>query len=120
MPSPEEVIQYKKLADDTALFRGVPRSLFRGMIEQESSWDAGAVSGDGARGLVQIIPKFHSKDQYGRPLDPYDPEQSLDYAAFTLRRYHDDALRLGYAATTREAWQVAIAGWHAGWPTIQA
>lgn len=92
--------QWLTHARATARRHGVPEDLFLRLIQQESGWNAGAVSPKGALGLAQLMPGT------ARTLgvDPHDPRQNLDggarYLATQYARYRD--------------WSLALAAYNAG------
>jgi biotin carboxyl carrier protein len=59
--------KYGKLADRLARKYGVDPRLFRRLITAESGWNPNAVSGAGARGLTQVVPKWHPKANLSTP-----------------------------------------------------
>jgi murein DD-endopeptidase MepM/ murein hydrolase activator NlpD len=59
--------KYGKLADRLARKYGVDPRLFRRLITQESGWNPSAVSGAGARGLTQVVPKWHPSANLSTP-----------------------------------------------------
>jgi murein DD-endopeptidase MepM/ murein hydrolase activator NlpD len=59
--------KYGKLADRLARKYGVDPRLFRRLITQESGWNPNAVSGAGARGLTQVVPKWHPTANLSTP-----------------------------------------------------
>ena len=67
--------QFGALADQYARKYGVPPRLFRLLIRAESSWNPNAASGAGARGLTQVVPKWHPN------ADLSTPQGQLDYGA---------------------------------------
>lgn len=67
--------QYGALADQYARRYGVPPKLFRLLITAESGWNPGAVSGAGARGLTQVVPKWHPTANLSTP------QGQLEYGA---------------------------------------
>ena len=67
--------RYGPLADQYARKYGVPPKLFRLLISAESSWNPNAASGAGARGLTQVVPKWHPKANLSTP------QGQLDYGA---------------------------------------
>lgn len=91
---------YLRLAQAAAAQHGVPAGLFLRLIEQESGWNAAAVSVKGAIGLAQLMP------QTARDLrvDPSDPEQNLEGGARYLRAQFE----------TFGTWQLALAAYNAG------
>jgi soluble lytic murein transglycosylase-like protein len=58
---------------------GIDPDLFTRQIQQESGFNPNAGSPAGARGIAQIVPKFHPG------VDPNDPYASLDYAANLMK-----------------------------------
>lgn len=77
-------------ADAAAFAAGVPAYVFRGLIERESSWNPGAVSGAGAIGLTQVMP-WWVQTAAGRALtglqsvaDLQDPQKNLQAGARIL------------------------------------
>lgn len=88
------------LAQGAATRHGVPVDLFLRLIEQESGWNAQAVSVKGALGLAQLMP------QTARELrvDPTDPVQNLDGGARYLRAQFE----------TFGDWRLALAAYNAG------
>lgn len=63
------------LADQAAKRYGVDPALFRRLIQQESGWNPAAASPAGARGLTQVVPKWHPN------ADLSTPQSQLDYGA---------------------------------------
>ena len=69
---------------------GVDPALVAALILQESSFDAGALSRAGARGLMQVMPATgrtiaRAKGQRYRRAALHDPETSLDFGTHYLR-----------------------------------
>ena len=83
---------------------GLPEGLLDNLVRLESGYNPNATSKLGAKGLTQIIQKYHPTVN-----DPYDPEENLDYAARTLRAYAD---QFG-------SWKAAVASWHSGPGRVQ-
>lgn len=67
--------QYGPLADRIARKYGVDPRLFRRLITAESGWNPNAGSPAGARGLTQVVPKWHPN------ADLSTPQGQLDYGA---------------------------------------
>jgi soluble lytic murein transglycosylase-like protein len=70
--------KYGRLADKYARKYGLDPKLFRRLITAESGWDPNAASGAGARGLTQVVPKWHPKANLSTP------QGQLDYGASHL------------------------------------
>ena len=79
---------------------GVPEEMFLRLVQQESGWNAGAVSVKGATGLAQLMPG--TADRLG--VDINDPGQNLEGGARYLRMMYD---RFG-------SWRLALAAYNAG------
>jgi len=93
-PGPELTYYTNAYADHY----GVPRALFKAIIEQESGWNPYAFSGKGAAGLTQLMPgTAQMYDVYNR----YSRNENLSggarYLADLLREFHGE-LRLVVAA----------------------
>lgn len=91
---------YLDAARSAAQKHGVPEDLFLRLVQQESGWNAGAVSHKGATGLAQLMPS--TADRLG--VDETDPHQNLDGGARYLRMMYD---RFG-------DWKLALAAYNAG------
>lgn len=92
--------EYLEMAKAAAAEHGVPEDLFLRLIQQESGWNAAAVSGKGATGLAQLMPG--TARLLGVDID--DPEQNLDGGARYLRMMYD---KFG-------SWKLALAAYNAG------
>ncbi len=88
------------LARGAARRHGVPEDLFLRLVQQESGWNAGAVSHKGALGLAQLMPG--TARLLG--VDPGDPVQNLEGGARYLRRQFD----------AFGTWPLALAAYNAG------
>ena len=88
---------YGQSIEKHATAAGIEPWIVAGLLETESTWDAGARSGAGAQGLAQIMPA--TAEEWG--VDPNDPEQSIkfaaDYLAY-LRDYFQGDMMLAIAA----------------------
>lgn len=91
---------YLEVARAAARKHGVPEDLFLRLVQQESGWNAGAVSNKGATGLAQLMPGTAAR----LGVDPAVPEQNLDGGARYLRMMYD---RFG-------SWRLALAAYNAG------
>ena len=91
---------YLGMARAAARQHGIPEDLFLRLVQQESGWNAGAVSHKGARGLAQLMPATAR----GLGVNPDDPGQNLEGGA----RY----LRLQYERF--RSWRLALAAYNAG------
>ena len=91
----------RKMADTAARRHGVPPSLFRRLIQQESGWNPDARNPSGATGLVQIHLPSHPDITEGQARDP----------AFAL------GWGARYLATQKARfgrWDLALAAYNAG------
>jgi len=82
---------------------GIPRDLLTRLAYQESHFrpdiiSGETVSGEGAVGIMQIVPRFHPG------VDPRDPVASIKYAAKILRGWRN---QFG-------SWSLALAAYNAG------
>jgi soluble lytic murein transglycosylase-like protein len=91
---------YLAMARDAARQHNVPEDLFLRLVQQESGWNAGAVSPKGAIGLAQLMPG--TADLLG--VDPTDPQQNLEGGARYLRQQFN----------TFGTWPLALAAYNAG------
>ena len=96
---------YLQLARDAARRYGVPEDLFLRLVQQESGWNAGAVSPKGAVGLAQLMPGTAAV----LGVDATDPTQNLDGGARYLRQQYDSF----------GTWQLALAAYNAGPGAVQ-
>jgi len=62
----------------------LPTSLLSRMAQQESNYNSNAYNPSGARGLMQIIPKWHPG------VNVYDPYESIQYAGSLMRQYFNE------------------------------
>jgi soluble lytic murein transglycosylase-like protein len=92
--------QYLEVAKAVARKHGIPEDLFLRLVQQESGWNAGAVSHKGATGLAQLMPGTAKK----LGVDINDPAQNLEGGARYLRQMYD---KFG-------SWKLALAAYNAG------
>ena len=91
---------YLTLARDAARKHRIPEDLFLRLVQQESGWNARAVSKVGALGLAQLMPDTARQLR----VDPHDPRQNLDGGARYLRMQFDRFAD----------WRLALAAYNAG------
>ena len=91
---------HRAAAISIARENGLPVDLFLALVDQESRWNAGAISPKGAIGLAQLMPA--TAKMLG--VDPRDPIQNLAGGARYLR---DQFERFGQ-------WDLALAAYNAG------
>ena len=88
------------MARDAALRHNVPVDLFLRLVQQESAWNADAISPKGAIGLAQLMPDTADLLR----VDARDPKQNLEGGARYLyqqyRRFN--------------SWRLALAAYNAG------
>ena len=91
---------YLDMAREAALTHNVPVDLFLRLVQQESNWNAGAVSPKGALGLAQLMPDTAKLLR----VDALDPKENLEGGARYLyqqyRRFN--------------SWRLALAAYNAG------
>jgi soluble lytic murein transglycosylase-like protein len=92
--------EYLEVARAAARRHNIPEDLFLRLVQQESGWNAGAVSPKGATGLAQLMPDTARLLR----VDINDPEENLDGGARYLRMMYD---RFG-------SWRLALAAYNAG------
>ena len=93
-PGPELIYYTNAYADHY----GVPRALFKAIIEQESGWNSYALSWKGAAGLMQLMPG--TAQMYGvhnRYFRNENLSGGAQYLADLLREFHGE-MRLVVAA----------------------
>jgi soluble lytic murein transglycosylase-like protein len=77
--------QYDAQITAAATKYGIDPALLKGLIRQESNFDAGAQSGAGAQGLTQLMPGTAAS----LGVDPADPAQAIDGGAKYLKQQLD-------------------------------
>jgi soluble lytic murein transglycosylase-like protein len=84
----------------------LPRGFLKGIVYTESRGNPRAYNRQtGASGLTKIISRYHP----GAGDNLFDPENNLDYAAKTLKRY----------AENFGSYKAAAAAWHSGETRVQ-
>lgn len=91
---------YLEAARAAARAHDVPEDLFLRLVQQESGWNANAVSVKGATGLAQLMPGTAAM----LGVDISDPQQNLKGGAKYLRMMYD---KFG-------SWRLALAAYNAG------
>jgi soluble lytic murein transglycosylase-like protein len=92
--------EYLEVAKAAARKHGVPEDLFLRLVQQESGWNAEAVSQKGATGLAQLMPG--TAEILGVDID--NPKANLEGGARYLRMMYD---KFG-------SWRLALAAYNAG------
>ena len=92
--------EYLEIAKSMARKHGVPEDLFLRLVQQESGWNARAVSHKGATGLAQLMPG--TAKLLG--VDINDPKDNLEGGARYLKMMHK---KFG-------SWKLALAAYNAG------
>jgi soluble lytic murein transglycosylase-like protein len=92
--------EYIEVAKAAARKHGIPEDLFLRLVQQESGWNAGAISHKGATGLAQLMPGTARK----LGVDINNPSQNLEGGARYLRQMYD---KFG-------SWKLALAAYNAG------
>jgi soluble lytic murein transglycosylase-like protein len=96
---------YLSMARDAARRHGIPEDLFLRLVQQESGWNANAVSHKGALGLAQLMPGTAAM----LGVNPGDPAQNLEGGARYLRQQFN----------TFGDWRLALAAYNAGPGAVQ-
>ncbi|WP_299145736.1 lytic transglycosylase domain-containing protein [uncultured Tateyamaria sp.] len=91
---------YLAVARDAARRHGVPEDLFLRLVQQESGWNAKALSHKGAYGLAQLMPA--TARSLG--VDRKDPAENLEGGAKYLKQQYN----------TFGSWRLALAAYNAG------
>lgn len=86
----------KQAANDN----GIPPNLLYCLLNQESGFDAAAVSSCGAIGIAQFMPDTAAS----MGIDPYNPQESISAAARYLKEGYDEF----------GSWELALAAYNAG------
>lgn len=87
----EQVRQVVRAAQRAASRHGLPPALLLAIVETESSFNATARSGYGARGLMQVVPRFHPAAiaAIGGAHRLDDPEANVETGAMILSSYFE-------------------------------
>lgn len=91
---------YLDMARKAARKHGIPEDLFLRLVQQESGWNAKAVSHKGALGLAQLMPGTAARLR----VDPQEPAQNLEGGARYLKTQYQ----------TFGDWRLALAAYNAG------
>lgn len=100
---PDSALPYLEALQNAEKEYNLPNGLLVRVAYQESRFrpeiiNGSLQSGAGAIGIMQIVPKWHPD------VNPYDPFDSIDYAAKYLRRLHN---QFG-------SWELALAAYNWG------
>ena len=91
---PTSYEELQPVIDRCAADYNVDSEMIRAMIEVDSGWKADAVSGKGARGLMQLMPRTAAMLGVS---DPFDPEQNIEggvkYISDLTDKYKGDVER---------------------------
>jgi soluble lytic murein transglycosylase len=129
---PEEVwhiiypLQHRDALVAQAQARQLDPSLVAAVVWQESTFDAGATSRAGARGLMQVMPStgrllFRGLGRRGRTRDLHDPAISLEIGTLYLKQMLDRfGGRVEQALAAYNAGPHRVNAWTAGRPDVPA
>lgn len=95
---PDRCKQYAETFKNVEKKYNLPDNLLARMAEKESACNPRAVSGAGAEGIMQIVPRWHPG------VDTFNAEQSIEYAGKYMRENFD---RYG-------SWRAALAAYNWG------
>jgi soluble lytic murein transglycosylase len=119
-------IAYRDQLVEKAANEGLDPALVAALIWQESTFDAGAVSVAGARGLMQVVPPTGRSLARGfglryRPGDLHDPVRSLQFGTRYLRQMIDRfGGRVERALAAYNAGASRVVTWTAARPDMPA
>jgi len=106
---------YDSLISKYSKKQGFDEDLIRAQIKQESNFNPRAVSSEGARGLMQVMPGT-AKDLGYRPEEMFEPEKSIEAGTRYMRQMYEKPNMQG-----REEWEsvyLALASYNAGYGNI--
>src|SRR5262245_37301072 len=97
---------YESMADSVADANGIPRSLFRALVQQESGWNPYAIGSKGEIGLTQLMPTT-ATDMH---INAWNPLENLKGGAAYLKAQF----------TKFGDWATALAAYNAGPGNVKA
>jgi hypothetical protein len=107
-PPPPTADDICRAVERYAAENALPVEFFARVIWQESRFNAGAVSGKGAEGIAQFMPR--TADWHGLA-DPFEPIEALRHAASYLRELREKFGNLGLAAAGYNAGPGRVGEW---------
>lgn len=107
--------QYREAVEQSAQSAGLPVGIIAAQIQQESGWNAKAVSPVGARGIAQFMPG--TWDEWGNGKDPFDPFAGLDAQGRYMKHLAGQVAKL--ASNEQEKIQLTLAAYNAGAGNVQ-
>jgi hypothetical protein len=82
---------YEEMIQTAARRHQISPALIKAVIQTESRFNAGAVSSQGAVGLMQLLPSTARSMGFSSPLEPYNNiNAGARYLKILLREYNDD------------------------------
>src|SRR5499427_1923241 len=103
---------FQPTIEAAARYYGIDPTLLARLIQGESGFDPFAVSPRGARGLMQIMPAEAQKRGVA-PDELFQAQRNIWLGAQMLAENYQQF------AGQPDAWQLAVAAYNAGWPTVQ-
>jgi soluble lytic murein transglycosylase-like protein len=90
---PEQVRQVVRVSERVAARHGLPPELLLAIVETESGFNTAARSSYGARGLMQVVPRFHPEvvAEVGGAKKLDEPEANIEAGAKILASYVERA-----------------------------
>jgi soluble lytic murein transglycosylase len=109
-------MQYAPLVDSACKEKNLDRALVYAIIRTESGFNPNAVSGAGARGLMQLMPDaLDWVRMRGGEKEPsnyeelFDPKQNIEYGTRMLKLLFDEF----------ETTETVLCAYHAGWGSVK-
>lgn len=100
---PRKGQKYALLFQQAEYVHGIPPLLLAKQAQQESDYEPKIVSGAGAQGIMQIVPRWHPD------VNPFDPQDAINYAGEFMRSLYNRF----------NSWQKALAAYNAGPTKLQ-
>src|SRR3954451_21615762 len=100
-----------RMIEGAAAKHHIPVEFFTRLIWQESSFRTGVVSGAGAQGVAQFMPRTAAERNLS---DPFDPEQAIPKSAELLDDLRRRFGNLGLSASAYKGGPARVEAWLGG------